>query len=33
MPSTRQWLWFWGLWAGGVATTASVGYAIRLWLM
>ena len=32
MPSPRQWLWFWGLWAGGVAATAIVGYAIRLWL-
>jgi hypothetical protein len=32
MPSRRQWLWFWSLWAGGVATTAIVGYAIRLWL-
>jgi hypothetical protein len=32
MPSPRQWLWFWGLWAGGVATTAIIGYAIRLWL-
>ena len=32
MPSRRQWLWFWSLWAGGVAVTAIVGYAIRLWL-
>jgi hypothetical protein len=32
MPSGRQWLWFWGLWAGGVAVTAAVGYAIKLWL-
>ncbi len=32
MPSTRQWLWFVGLWAAGVGVVASVGYAIRLWL-
>jgi hypothetical protein len=32
MPSARQWLWFAGLWAAGVGVTASVGYAIRLWL-
>jgi hypothetical protein len=32
MPSGRQWLWFATLWAGGVAVTAAVGYAIRLWL-
>lgn len=28
----RQWLWFVGLWAAGVATVGSVGYAIKLWL-
>lgn len=28
----RQWLWFVGLWAAGVAVTASVGLAIRFWL-
>ena len=33
MPSPRQWLWFWSLWAGGVGVTAIVGYAIRLWLV
>ena len=32
MPTPRQWLWFAGLWLGGVAVTAAVGYAIRLWL-
>lgn len=32
MPAPRQWLWFVGLWAGGVAATAAVGFAIRLWL-
>ncbi len=32
MPRLRQWLWFAGLWAGGVAATATVGYAIKLWL-
>ena len=28
----RQWLWFVGLWAAGVAVTALVGYGIKLWL-
>ena len=32
MQRPRQWLWFAALWAGGVAVTALVGYAIRLWL-
>jgi preprotein translocase subunit Sss1 len=32
MPSRRQWLWFVALWAGGVAVTGMVGYAIKLWL-
>jgi hypothetical protein len=32
MPSRRQWLWFVGLWAAGVATTALVGAVLRLWL-
>lgn len=32
MPAPRQWLWFVGLWAGGVGVTAMVGYAIKLWL-
>jgi hypothetical protein len=32
MPAPRQWLWFAGLWAGGVATTAIVSYAIKFWL-
>ena len=33
MPAPRQWLWFAGLWAAGVGTTALVGYGIKLWLM
>jgi len=32
MPSRRQWLWFWALWASGVAVTVTVGYAIKLCL-
>lgn len=32
MPKPRQWLWFVGLWAGGVSVTALVGYAIKFWL-
>jgi hypothetical protein len=27
-----RWLWFVGLWAGGVAVTGAVAYAIRFWL-
>jgi hypothetical protein len=29
---TRQLLWFVGLWAAGVGTTALVSYGIRFWL-
>ena len=32
MPKARQWLWFVGLWAGGVGVTGLVGYAIKFWL-
>ncbi len=32
MPSARQWLWFAGLWAAGVAAVAALGYGIKLWL-
>ena len=32
MPTPRQWLWFAGLWAAGVAVTALVGYGIKFWL-
>jgi hypothetical protein len=28
----RRLLWFVGLWIGGVAAVASVGYVIRWWL-
>jgi hypothetical protein len=31
-PHWRQWLWFVGLWALGVAVTGLVGVAIRFWL-
>ncbi|WP_239025368.1 DUF2474 domain-containing protein [Rhodoligotrophos defluvii] len=31
-PTLRRWLWFAALWLGGVATTALVGLAIKLWL-
>ena len=27
-----RWLWFVGLWAAGVGTTAAVGLAIKFWL-
>jgi hypothetical protein len=27
-----RWLWFVGLWAGGVGTTAAVGLVIKFWL-
>jgi hypothetical protein len=27
-----RWLWFVGLWAVGVGTTAAVGFIIKLWL-
>ncbi|MBM1173879.1 DUF2474 domain-containing protein [Microvirga arabica] len=27
-----RWLWFVGLWAAGVGTTAAVGLVIRFWL-
>jgi len=30
--STRQLLWFVGLWAAGVGVTALVSYGIRFWL-
>jgi hypothetical protein len=30
--TARQFLWFVGLWAGGVGVTALVGYGIKLWL-
>jgi hypothetical protein len=30
MPAPRQLLWFVGLWAAGVSTTALVAYAIKL---
>jgi hypothetical protein len=33
MPTLRQWLWFAGLWAAGVAATALVSYGLRLWLL
>jgi hypothetical protein len=33
MPAPRQLLWFIGLWAAGVGTTALVAYAIRLLLI
>jgi preprotein translocase subunit Sss1 len=29
-PSVRQWLWFAGLWAAGVAAVGLVGLLIRL---
>jgi hypothetical protein len=29
-PLARQWLWFVGLWAAGVASVALVGLIIRL---
>ena len=29
----RRLAWFVGLWAAGVATVASVAYAIRFWLV
>ena len=32
MPAPRQWLWFVGLWAGGVGTVLTVSLALRLWL-
>ena len=32
LPSPRQWLWFVGLWAGGVGVVAIVGYALKFWL-
>jgi hypothetical protein len=32
MPAPRQWLWFVGLWAGGVLVVGSVGWLIRWWL-
>ena len=32
MPTSRQWLWFAGLWAAGVGVTALVSYGIRFWL-
>ena len=28
----RRWLWFVGLWAGGVGATGSVSLVIRFWL-
>jgi hypothetical protein len=28
----RRWLWFVGLWAAGVGTTAAVSLVIRFWL-
>lgn len=28
----RRWLWFIGLWAGGVGATGAVSLAIRFWL-
>jgi hypothetical protein len=28
----RRWLWFVGLWAGGVGTTGAVGLVIKFWL-
>jgi len=28
----RRWLWFVGLWAAGVGTTAAVGFVIKFWL-
>ena len=31
-PLWQRLLWFVGLWAGGVATVAIVGYGIRLWI-
>ncbi len=30
--AVRRWLWFVGLWAAGVGTTAAVGLVIRFWL-
>lgn len=27
-----RWLWFVGLWAGGVGTTGAISLAIRAWL-
>jgi hypothetical protein len=30
--TTRQLLWFVGLWAAGVGVTALVSYGIRFWL-
>jgi len=32
MPRPRQWLWFAGLWLGGVAVTGAVAYVLRLWI-
>ncbi len=31
-PLLQRLLWFVALWAGGVATVATVGYGIRLWI-
>lgn len=33
-PSSRwrRWLWFVGLWAGGVSVTMLVGLVLRFWL-
>lgn len=28
----QKWLWFIGLWAGGVGTTGLVGLIIKFWL-
>lgn len=32
LPRPRQWLWFLGLWAAGVAVTGAVGLVIKVWL-
>ena len=31
-PRWKKWVWFVGLWAGGVLVVGSVGYALRWWL-
>jgi len=31
-PLWKKWVWFVGLWAGGVLVVGSVGYLIRWWL-
>jgi len=31
-PKLSQWLWFIGLWAGGVVTLALIGGAIKIFL-